>query len=116
MNNTLGVCGFKSTADLRHDVRRFAMFEFFLSSEHALQIFALDVLHGDELDPVGLPEIKDSNDIPVGNLSRKNYFLFEAFENLRICGHVRANDFQRDFALQFTVASFIDRSHPALAE
>ena len=43
-------------------------------------------------------------------------FLLEARQNRRIAGKIGANNLERDHALEFQVARFVDRAHAAHAE
>jgi len=72
--------------------------EFLFSPKNDLQVLAFDVLHGDELDSVGLTQIKNTDDVFVGNLSGEDQFLFKATQNLGIGSHVSANHLDGNLA------------------
>jgi len=46
----------------------------------------------------------------------EDQFLLEALEDFRIGRHVRANDFQRNLALQLAVMRLVHRPHSALSQ
>ncbi len=85
-------------------------------SKDCLQILAFDVLHGDELDAIGLAQIKNANHVFVRDLPRENQFLLEAPEYFRIGGHVGANHFDGNLAFQLFVVGLVNGAHSALAE
>ncbi len=89
---------------------------FFFSAKDALQVLAFDVLHGDELDPVGLAQIKNADDVLVRNLPREDQFLLEAPKNFGIGGHVGANHLDGDLAVQLFVVGLVNGTHAALSE
>ena len=116
VDHALRVGGFQSPANLRHDGGGFRGLQFFLAAHQALQVLTFDVLHGDELDAVGLAQIENADYVFVSDLPREDQFLFETLQDFRIRGHVAANYFERHLALQFAVARVVDRAHAALAE
>ena len=97
-------------------VARFAAIQFFLRRTRLCRSLTLDVLHGDELDAVGLSQIENTDDVLVSDLPREDQFLFETFQDFRIRGHIAANYFEGHLALQLAIAGVIDRAHAALAE
>ncbi len=80
------------------------------------QISPFHILHGDKSHPVGLPEIEDADDVPVGHFPRENEFLFEAPENFRMAGKVRADQLQGNKTLEFDIPRLVNRPHPALPQ
>src|SRR5713101_3180249 len=80
------------------------------------QISPFDVLHGDKSDAVGLPKIKDADDVPVGHFPRENEFLFEAPENFRMARKVWADQLQGNETLEFDITRLVNRPHPALPQ
>ena len=116
MDHTFGVRSFQRSTDLGHDVGRFRGLEFFLPTKEALQVLALDVLHGDELDPVGLSEIKNANDVFMSDLAREDQFLLEAPQNFGIGRHVGANHFDGHLAVQLAIVRLVDGAHSALSQ
>jgi hypothetical protein len=83
--------------------------------EEAPQVTSLNILHGDELDALRLPEIKDADDVAMSNFTREDEFLFEAAEDFGMARKIRANELERDEALEFDVTSFLNSSHSSLA-
>ena len=80
------------------------------------QISPFHVLHGDKSDAVGLAEIENADDVPVGHFPRENEFLFETPENFRMAGKVRADQLQGNKTLEFDIPRLVNRPHPTLPE
>ncbi len=67
------------------------------------EIFALDILHGDELYPLGFAQVVDADHVTVGDLGGKDQFLLEPVENGSVAGQVRANHLQGDHAAELNI-------------
>ncbi len=80
------------------------------------EIFALDILHRDELYPLRFAQVINTDDIAVGDLGGEDQFLFEAVENGTVAGQVRANHFQGHHAAQLNVLGFVNGAHAAFAQ
>src|SRR6266705_780487 len=109
-------CGFRCTADLLHDLDRFRGGELSLLMDEGAEILTLDILHGDELHPLGFAQVVNADYIFVGDLASEEQFLLEAVENSLIAGKIGPNDFQGDWPTQLAVHGFVDRAHSAFAQ
>src|SRR5690242_840470 len=107
---------FQSAANLRDNLYRLIRRKFSFFLQHHAKIAALHELHGDELDPFGLSQIENANDVPVGNFASQDKFLFEAAEDFRIAGEFGTDQLESNEAVQLGIARFINGSHSALTE
>ncbi len=97
-------------------VDRFRDFQFAPFIQNLMEVFTLQILHGDELCFSCFPDIENADDIPVRHLARKDQLLFETLQNLRMIRHLGSDYFESDLSLQFPVSSFVDGAHAAFAE
>ena len=65
---------------------------------------------------MGIAEIVNPDDVAVGHFMGKDELLLETSQNLRIRRHLRANDLQGNFAIQFAVHRLVYRSHSSFTE
>ena len=80
------------------------------------KIPAFYILHRDELQAAAFAEIVNTKDIGVRNPAGELQLLLEPLQSERILGDIQAEDLQRDGAVEFLVAGFIDFAHPSNAE
>src|SRR5260370_36762969 len=66
VNHASGVCGFERAANLGDDSNGLFGRKFFSFPEYDAKVAALDVLHRDELEALGLSQVENANDIAVG--------------------------------------------------
>src|SRR5438132_1392921 len=116
MNDPDAVRGLQRTADLLHDLDRFLGGELSLLMDEGAEILALDVLHGDELHPLGFAQVVNTNYIFVRDLASEEQFLLEAVENSLIAGKIGPDDFQGYWPTQLAVHGFVNRAHSAFAQ
>src|SRR5258708_12349446 len=114
MDHSHAVCSFQSPADLLRDLHRFFRRKLLPFVDQSAQILAFDELHGDELETIGIAHVVDTDDVFVGHLVRKHQFLLEAIEYSEIPSQFRADHFQRDDAIHFTVPRKVNRTHTSL--
>src|SRR5690242_1316364 len=93
VDDSLCVGGFQRSANLRHQLCRLERLQLPFAEQPLAKTLAFDVLHGDELDSVGLPKIEKADYVAVSNLPREDDLLFEPPKSFWTFGHVRANDF-----------------------
>src|SRR5438128_7882443 len=116
MNDPYAVRGFKRSADLLHDLDCFLGGELVFLVYEGAESLTLDVLHGDELHPLGFAQVVNANYILVGDLASEEQFLLEAIEDGLVAGKIGPNDFQGDWPTQLAVHGFVDRAHSAFAQ
>src|SRR5579872_5577793 len=116
MDYSLAVGCFQAPADLLKNVDCLGHGQFPALDQQAFQVPAFDVVHGDELAPVGHPEIEDPDNVLVRDLARQNQLLLETPQYLRISGQVGANHLQGHEPVEFAISSFINGAHAALAQ
>src|ERR1700674_3743260 len=99
--NHAGCVGrFQCAANLRDDPYHLVRRKLWSFTEYGAKISALHELHGDELEPLGLSQIENANNVPVGNFASQDQFLFEAAEDFRITGQFRTDQLQSDEAFE----------------
>src|SRR5262249_33654999 len=59
--------------------------------DQATKVAAFDVLHGDELDPLGLTEIENADNVAVGDFPGEDELLLETAKNFGMAGEVGAD-------------------------
>jgi hypothetical protein len=116
VNHASGVCGSERAANLRDNPHCLFRRKFSSFTEHGAKVAALDELHGDELETLGLSQVENANDVPVGNFASEDQLLFEAAKDFRITGEVRANQLESNEAFELRVARLVNGAHSALAE
>src|SRR5260370_8544718 len=116
MDRSHAVCSFQSPADLLRDLHRFFRRKLLPFVDQSAQILAFDELHGDELETIGIAHVVDTDDVFVGHRVRKQQFLLEAIEYSEIPSQFRADHFQRDDAIHFTVPRKVNRTHTSLTK
>src|SRR6266446_9338712 len=107
---------FQRRSDLHEDWNRLFRRDLPLFMKQGSQISPFYVLHGDKSDPVGLPEIKDADHVPVGHFPGEKEILFETPENFRMARKVRTDQLQGHKTLEFNIPCLVNRPHPALPQ
>ena len=116
MHDAGGVRGLERETDLRDDRGGPIGGEFLLLVEDRPEVLPLDVLHRDELHPLGRPEVEDPDDVGVRDLARRDQLVLEPFEDLPVPGEVAADDLDRHESVDLAVSRLVDGPHPPLAE
>src|SRR2546430_5570360 len=96
VDDAFAVSSFESAAGLEDDLHRLLWSKLFVRLQKAVQVLALDILHGDELDSSGFTQIENTNHVPLRNLAGENQLLLEALDDGRIAGQVGADDLECD--------------------
>ena len=81
VNDPCCVRGLERGGDLEHDGNRFLRGELPLFMDQALEVTPLHVLHGDELDSLGLPQIENADHVAMRYFAGQDQLLFEAAQN-----------------------------------
>ena len=116
MNHIDGMCRVERKTCLADGFDCFFRSELAALEQQTPQVRALDELHGDELDPIGVGQIVNTDYVLVGHLMGQQKFLLEAGDNGGVRGQIPANHFQRNEAIQFAVLGFVHRAHAAFAQ
>ena len=111
MHDPFGVRRFEGIRDLANGFGRLFGREFPPLGQRRAEVLSLDVFHGDELDAFGLAQVKNPDDVLVGNLARQDQFLLEALEDFRVACELRPDDFQHHQPVHFAVSGLVDRAH-----
>ena len=81
------------TADLLDNLDRVSGRKLRIFEDQRTQVFALDKFHGDELNPVGIAQIVNPDDVFVGHLMREQKLLLEARDDGGIRGEFAPDQF-----------------------
>jgi hypothetical protein len=81
-----------------------------------VQIAALDVGHGNELDVAYFAEVVNAQDVLVGDFACEEQFLFESSECVRVGHRPGANHLERDRAFEVLVEGLVHPTHRALPQ
>src|SRR5208282_2267637 len=84
VNDPFAVSSGQSGNRLFHDVDGFRGLQLAPLLQELMNILAINVLHRDEFDSIGLTEIENADDIPVGDLASENQLLLEPLQDFRI--------------------------------
>src|SRR5215469_3754758 len=84
--------------------------------DNSAEILAVNVFHGDELDPIGFGKVVNPNDILVRDAPSQDKFLLEARDSVTVAGQLRTDRFERHQLSHFAVACLINRTHSALTK
>src|SRR6202165_6225309 len=107
---------FQGAADLPHYFHRFLWLKYLVLGNQAAQVLALDVLHGDELDSIGIAHVVNANHVLVLDLVRENQFLLEAVKYGRISSQFRTDHFKRERAIHFAIPRAVNRTHASFTK
>ena len=116
MNYSLSMSAGESAANLHDNGDRFCNRELAFRFHQAAEITAFHVLHGDEFQAAGIPDVKDSDYIFVGNLACEQQLLGKALRNFRVLCQFRADALQCDDAVNVAIMGFVNSAHTAYAE
>jgi hypothetical protein len=86
VDHALGVGCFEGEAYLLNNIRGLLGRKLAASMQDVNERFAVDVLHGDELDALGFAKVKDPNHIAVSHLPGEDQFLLESLDQGWITG------------------------------
>ena len=84
--------------------------------DHALQVFAVDVFHGDEMGPFRFADIEHLADIPVADPAGQTDLVAEPLDRLFIGGDLRLDELQGNFLFDLGIEDLVDPAHPAFAQ
>ena len=84
--------------------------------DHALEVFAGDIFHGDEVGALGLADVEHPADIPVPDLPGQLELVRETLDRLSVRGDFGLDELEGDLLLDLGVEDFIDPAHPAFAQ
>ena len=85
-------------------------------ADELLEVFALDVLHADELDQAGLAQVVEAADVAVGDLAGVLELGLEPLHGGRVEAELRPDDLESHHFLELLVKGFVNRTHAALAQ
>ena len=103
-------------AELPRDLDRFVLGQSSDASEQGREIFAIDVLHRQEVPAVGLSDVVDATDVGVCDLERHAHFGQEPLESLWVALDVARQELQGDGLTEREVVGPIDLAHTTTAQ
>ena len=84
--------------------------------DHALEVLAGHVFHGDEMGPFGLAEVEHPADVLVPDLPGEPELVPEPLDRLLVRGDLGFDELEGDLFFDLGVEDLVDPAHPALAE
>ncbi len=100
-------------AQLPRDVRRLVRGQATEPLEHRREFLAPDVLHREEVEPLGLADVVDAADVAVRNLSRDPHLPVKARERRAVRRERVGQKLERDGLFELQVLGLVDLAHPA---
>ena len=113
MNDAVLVRGGKPGAHLAGNLEGLVRWQVPDAAQQGGQVFAVHVLHGEELQAVGFADIEDAADVGMGNLAGDADFAVEARHGRAILGDGFRQEFQRHRLAELEVFGAIDFAHGA---
>ena len=84
-----------------------------LAVHQRAQVLAVDQLHGDPGEALGVTRLVDGDDVGMIEGGGGPRFLFEPAQRLRTGGQLGRQDLQGHFTTELVVSRTVDLSHPA---
>ena len=106
----------QARGDLQHVVDRFLHRDAAANLQDGPQVFALDKLEGDEVQPLIFAAKEHAGDVLVVQAGGTARFLVEAADAFRIGRHLGRQDFQSNTAIELLVLGANDGRHAADAD
>ena len=106
MQNAVAV----GVGDRSGDLRRQP--ESFLGRYRSAERVAVQILHDQEVNAILIADVVQGADVRMIQPGDRTSFLLEALACLRIIGHVRGQDLDRDRTIEPGVSRFVDLTHP----
>jgi len=84
VDNPLACAASSARQILQNNASRRLWRQLSFSRRTTRQVLTFKVLHCDEFEAVGLPQIENANDVAMRNLASQDQFLLEALEDFRL--------------------------------
>ena len=85
-------------------------------AEQGAEVFAIHVLHGEEILTLQLAEVIDAADVGMGHLARHAHLIAETRERLFVSGEGLREEFEGYLLFQDQVVGAVHLAHPSLAQ
>jgi hypothetical protein len=102
--------------EIARDVQSFVALQATDAPQQRRQIFAVNVLHRDEVRPLPLDDVVKPADIRMRNLAPDSDFGVQPFEPAAIMHHFARQKLQRDGLPQLQIIRAENFPHPAMSE
>jgi hypothetical protein len=106
----------QSLADLIGDINGLPRAEPPHHPDHALQVLAADVLHGDVMRALVFAEVVHPADVLVRDLPGRPELVAEPLDRLAVGGDLGVEELQGDLFVDLFVEDLVDPAHPAFAQ
>jgi len=106
----------QARAELPRDLDRFVFGQPSDASEQGCEIFAVDVLHRQEVPAVGLSDVMDATDVGVCDLERQARFGEETLELPGVALDVARQELQGNWLTELEVVSPVHLAHATSAQ
>ena len=116
MENAFGVRGGESGAKLARDLDGLVLRQAADAAQQRGQVFAVDVLHGEEGLAVDFAHVVDAANVGMRNAAGDADFVAKALEQSLIAGGRFGQELERDGLAEREVVGAIDFAHASLAE
>ena len=116
MQNALGMGRCQSGTKMACDVERFVGWKASDPPQQGSEIFAVDVLHGEERLAVDVAHVVHPANIGMGDPSRHPHFVAEAFQQTFVAGGFVRQKLHRDALSERQVVGAVNLAHAAFAE
>jgi len=116
VNDAALVRGGDAGAQLAGDVDRLVRREAADAAEQRREIFAVDILHGQEAAAVGVAQVVEAADVLVGDLAGDAQLVVELGEARGVGGDPLGQELERNRLVEGEVVGAVDLAHTAAAE
>ena len=116
MQDPFRVRGHQTRRDAARDVDRFVFGESTDAPQQLREVFAVDVLHRDEVLPFPVDDVVDAADVRMRDLATETHFIVQSAEEDRVAREAGGKELQRDRLVELRVVGAIDLAHAAGAE
>ncbi len=116
MQDALVVRGGKARAELARDLDRLVLGKPPDPPQERGEVFAVDVLHGEEVPPVDLADVVDAADVGMRDAARVTHLGVEALDEGGLRGEFLRQEFQRDRLAELQIVGAVDLAHAAVAD
>ena len=116
MQHALLVGGGETGAELARDLQGLVAGQPADAPQQRAEVLAIDVLHGEEIQPFDFAEIVDAADVGVRHLARDADLVAESLERRLMVRDRLGQKFERHRLVERQVVGAVDLAHAALAE
>ena len=116
MNDILLVRGGQRIGKLHCEIQHAFQGKLRVVFDDLVEVLAVHKRHGDELHPLEIAQVVDTQDVPVRDLTGEDELLLEAAQGVSLAHRSLAHHLDRDDPVELFVPRFVDPPHAALAD